>query len=113
MSKPIKLVETYSFHSAKDKLITRRIQHPDIDNCKFEKDISLSVLTVVTEDFNLEDKIDKILDEKDSYQIRPKALYKSKRGYFYKDEIGRRYLSNQEIIDLKMENEELGKYLEM
>ena len=54
MSKPIKLVETYSFHSAKDKLITRRIQHPDIDNCKFEKDISLSVLTVVTEDFNLD-----------------------------------------------------------
>jgi len=113
MSKPIKLVETYSFHSAKDKLITRRIQHPDIDNCKFEKDISLSVLTVVTEDFNLEDKIERILNETESYQIRPKALYKSKRGIFYKDENGRRYLCKQEIIDLKMENEELGKYLEV
>ena len=113
MSKPIKLVETYSFHSAKDKLIIRRIQHPDIDNCKFEKDISLSVLTVVTEDFNLDEKIDKILDEKDSYQIRPKALYKSKRGIFYKDEIGRRYLSKQEIIYLKIDNKELGKYLDV
>lgn len=107
MSNPIKLVEVWSLYTSKDKIITRignPYKNKDVD---LQSDIALAVLVVVTEDFNLMDS------DTYSYQIRPKALYKSSRGIFYKDGSIRRYLSTQEIIDLKIENRKLGKYLEL
>lgn len=109
MSEPIKLVETYSLHSSKDKIITRTVKK--YFDLSVEVDVCLAVLVVVIRDFNPDLNIDYILSDTNSFQIRPKALYKSSRGIFYKDEKERRYLSTQEIIDLKIENKELGKYL--
>lgn len=109
MSNPLKLVEVYSTHSSKDKIITRKEKL--FEDSTYLTDIALAVLTIVTEDFNPLKNINNILYDTYSFQIRPKALYKTTRGIFFKDGSERRYLSTQEIIDLKFENNELGKFL--
>jgi hypothetical protein len=107
MSDLIRLVEVYSLYTAKDKIITREVT----TNYGCETDAALAVLVEVTKDFDPSKKTDKILYDTASYQIRPKTLYKSKVGIFFKDEEGRRYLTLQEKIDLRIENEQLGKFL--
>jgi len=108
MGKPIRVVEVYSNRSTKDKLITRKITHSELG---YSVDVALAVLVVVTKDFNPNKKINVILHDTSSYQIRPKVLYKSTRGLYYKNNDGRRYLELQEIIYLKLENQELGKWI--
>jgi hypothetical protein len=106
MSKPIKLVKVESYYPGKDRMIIGKI-----DKESYENDICLAVLVIVIEDFKPNELINDVLRETDSYQIRPKALYKNTRGVFFKDEKERRYLTLQEKIDLRIENEELGKFL--
>ena len=107
MKNLIRLVEIESFQSAKNKIITRK----NVDMGGFRSDVALAVLVIVKKDFELEGITDIILHDTDSYQIRPKALFKSKLGIYFNDD-GRRYLSKQDIIDLKIQNGELGKYLD-
>ena len=109
MSNPIKLVEVYSHYTQEDRIVTKRVKK--YNGLNLEVDVCLAVLVVVTQDFDPNNKINRILEDTCSFQIRPKALYKSKKGIFYKDGKERRYLTNQELIDLMIENKELGSYL--
>lgn len=108
MKKLINLIKINTYDSSKDKIIINK------DNIKNQtNDIALGVLVIIRQDFDIENIDNKIIGENDSFQIRPKSLYKSNRGIFYKEGKERRYLSTQEQIDLKIKNPELAQYLVM
>jgi predicted GH43/DUF377 family glycosyl hydrolase len=64
-----------------------------------------------SKDFNLKDEII-VCENFDSYQLRPKALYKNNKGIYYKKSINRGYLKKQEIYYLdEKEIKELDNFL--
>lgn len=106
----LKLVEVQN-HSwsdcTKDKVRTRvHIENEGGMDLRYQ--LSLSVLLTVRADFNPDEEIG-ILRDTDSYQIRPKALYRSESGIYVKLNGKRMYFSREQMDSMRYQ--ELGKYL--
>ena len=81
-------------------------------NTLYNVNYMCNVLIKVTEDFNIEHQFP-IVSDTCSIQIRPKGIFKSNKGYFYKGNDKQRvYLSKEE--ELKMINyiEKAKNYIE-
>ena len=101
----LSLVEVESRYTAKDKILTGTID---------DRDICLSILAIVTADFNPFDCEDYILhSDTYSFQIRPKALYKSKKGIYFKIGSSRHYLTEHELFNLRMDYANFREFLEI
>ena len=62
---------------------------------------TVGVLIEVTKDFLPNSNELLILNTTNSYQVRPKAIYVGPKGYYYKAENDRVYLSDEQVITLK------------
>lgn len=72
--------------------------------------ITLAYLDVVRRDFNENDE-NLILDNNDSIQIRPKAIYHNHKGYYRILEGKRCYYDSTNIVELEEGIEKFKKYL--
>lgn len=68
-----------------------------------------NVVLKVTNDWNLEDEFS-IVDDKDSIQYRPKAIFASNKGYFYKNPKVT-YLSKDEVDKMLVFIRNASEYL--
>jgi len=85
----MKFVILKDFHKAENRLTFNKFRG------------TVGVLIEVTRDFmpNSEELL--ILDTTKSYQVRPKAIYVGPKGYYYKMENDRVYLSDEQVKTLK------------
>ena len=85
----MKFVVLRDFHKAKNRLTFNKFRG------------TVGVLVEVTQDFipNTEELL--ILDTTNSFQVRPKAIYVGPKGYYYKAENNRVYLSDEQVKTLK------------
>jgi hypothetical protein len=73
-------------------------------------------LIEVTRDWNDDDELP-IVSDTDSIQIRPKAIFKSSKGYYYKNSSGRGksaktvYLTDSEVNEMKEFIKKFKEYL--
>ena len=110
----INLVEVMAkfAHTTTDRIFTRRNvlirKYPN--GYEMREDATLGVLVVTTQDFNL-DWEPRVLDDCESFQIRPKALFLSDKGVYFKDNGSRRYLTKDQISNLATINPSLGEIL--
>lgn len=102
------MIKEYSWNLSKDKIILDEVQEhyttTYLDNNETEEHIMKHKVTLAyllkMGSFN-EDKDYNILVNTDSVQIRPKAIYKNEKGYYKKDDRGRRqYFKGQDEIDI-------------
>ena len=88
----MKFIILNSYYMSKDRIILKEPKR-----CS-SKTATLGYLLKMGT-FNENDDILVLSEDTDSIQIRPKAIYKNKKGYYIKDNNKRVYLTNVEEIE--------------
>lgn len=86
-----------SFHNSKDKLIVGETKFSE----RLMEPVSVAILVNVTENFELNNVVE-IIDDTDSFQIRPKAIHMNSKGYYYKLNSSPVYLTDDQIKDMEV-----------
>ena len=106
------MIEDYDWDVSKDKIVLGMYKHIySGDEVYVRKhEVTLAYLLRI-EDFKEDDEYN-VLRNTDSIQIRPKAIYKNKKGYYKKINGKRVYFKGKEITEIENTIQKFQKYLQ-
>ena len=104
------MIEEYDWDVSKDKIVLGKYKHVYSDEYIMKHDVTIAYLLRI-EDFKEDDEYN-IIQNTDSIQIRPKAIYQNKKGYYKKVNGKRVYFKGKENAEIENAIQKFKKYLE-